>query len=196
MPGTPFSWAGFEIGNNITHSKFQEIVNNLNTERARRGKGAIDAVSAVGNKINASEINYIKAYISDCVATSWPQATGVGDIISYASILQLQTAIDNIRAICLCQCNYACTCQCNYGCTCYCNYGCTCQCNYGCTCNCNYSGHDMAPNYDWNPAQNVHCGCRGHVVIYSCSTHSTAHCPAQNASVCPSHIGFCSAHQG
>lgn len=210
MPGTPFSWAGFAAGENITHSKFQEIVNNLNTERARRGKGAIGAVSAVGNQINASEINYIKTYISDCVATSWPQPTGSGDLISYASILQLQTAINNIRALCLCQCQYACTCQCQYACTCNCQYACTCQCQYGCTCNCNYSSYVTSEcstlrlpcpqfsqwqmGYKYPQLVNT-CVCYGHTSTH-CTGHTTSHCPNHTPYICPSHVGTCSVHQG
>lgn len=111
-------------GSIIYASKWTEIYNTINSERARRGAAAI-ANPGFSGVIEANDLNTlsngINYYWSDGIVSA---GTGI-------TAQQINYLIDKVQycgSICVCDCAY-CTCNCNY---------CTCNCNYSCTCNCNY----------------------------------------------------------
>lgn len=127
-----YSIGDVPTGGIIYASKWTELYNNINTERARRGHGGIGNPVFSGN-IEVNDFNTltggINYYWSDGYVDSSTQ-------INAGHINYLIDKIQAAGAVCVCQCNY-CTCQCDY---------CTCNCNYGCTCYCNYSDKRLKTN--------------------------------------------------
>jgi len=146
----------------ISKAAFDATKTIIDTERARRGRGAgtyssVTTSTAIDNShfnelrtaIQVSSDGSDEAYMGARADTT--SATGQADpeIITYPaapaqSNFPSQTGgslitAANINKLVkdLNDSNSACTCNCNY-CSCNCNY-CTCNCNYSCTCNCNYS---------------------------------------------------------
>jgi Chaperone of endosialidase len=125
---------------NIIGSKWTEIYNTINTERARRGAASISNPGFSGN-VEANDLNTlsngINYYWSDGIVS-------VGTNISASDLSYLIDKVTYCGSVCLCNCAY-CTCNCNY---------CTCNCNYGCTCNCNYSDKRLKTNIKYIETQN------------------------------------------
>lgn len=163
-----YTWASFAADDKIGSSKLTEIINNMNTERVRWGLSSYSMSANVGSVIDSSAISTIKDKIDDCNTVTWTNSTTVGTLITYNSVLELQTVLDTLNGLCVCNCNYSCTCNCAYACTCNCNYACTCQCNYSCTCNCNYS------------SCTTKVVCTGHTAVTTCPAHTLS---------CSSHVG-------
>ena len=161
-----YTWASFGVGDKVTSSKLTEIITNMNTERVRWGLSSYSISTPVGNVVTSSGISTIKDKIDDCNTVTWTNSTAVGALITYNSVLELQTVLDTLNGLCVCNCNYSCTCNCAYACTCNCNYACTCQCQYSCTCKCNYSS----------------CSTKT-----TCITHTTTNCPTHTLS-CSTHV--------
>ena len=128
-----YSIAKPTAGSLIQSAKWAEVVNTINSERARRGNAAMGNPVYGGKKITASDINSLSAHIN----YYWSDGIYSSSTTIYAS--HLNYVIDKVvycGTVCVCNCNY-CTCNCNY---------CTCNCNYSCTCNCNYSDIRLKTN--------------------------------------------------
>lgn len=120
------------VGQVIGSTKWTELFNNINSERARRGHGAIGNPGFTG-VIQASDLNALLGGIN------YYWSTGAVNSTYQVTATDINNVIDKIQAcgaVCICNCNY-CTCNCNY---------CTCNCNYSCTCNCNYSDERLKTN--------------------------------------------------
>ena len=129
-------------GDIILESDFTDILNDLNSERNRRGDRPISInTTDAGGKVEAIDYNTLASgynLMSGEKPSLYPNLPieGIGNIIEAWDINRLKNAINAASGVCLCDCDY-CTCDCNY-CTCDCNYACTCDCNYACTCDCDY----------------------------------------------------------
>ena len=136
----------------ITKAAFDAAKTIINTERARRGRGAgtyttVTTETLINHThfnqlrtaIQVSSVGSDQAYATNAsvAVTTYPAAPAqssfpsqtAGTTITAANINKLIADINNSNSACTCNCNY-CSCNCNY---------CTCNCNYACTCNCNYS---------------------------------------------------------
>ena len=128
------------IGDTITGAKWQEVFNNINAERGRRGNGAIGNPGFSG-VITASDLNALVGGIN------YYWSDGYKSVNENVTATDINNVIDKIQyagTICVCNCNY-CTCNCNY---------CTCNCDYSCTCNCNYSDERLKTNIKFIGMQN------------------------------------------
>jgi len=126
-----YSLSKIEAGNLISATKWVEIRDFINTERARRGNGAVSDTGLSGI-IEARDLNHL----TDQINYYWTD--GFVDASATVTASNINYVIDKIKAcgeVCICNCNY-CTCNCNY---------CTCNCNY-CTCDCNYSDKRLKTN--------------------------------------------------
>lgn len=99
------TWSTFGVGYKITSAKFTEIINNMNIERVRWGKGAYNISLPINTEIESSHIAILKDKIDDCKAVTWTKNTSVGAEITYLSVLELQQALDTINNTCVCYCN-------------------------------------------------------------------------------------------
>jgi hypothetical protein len=139
--GTPgsdtrsYSIADVGASQTIDNAKWTELYNNVNTERSRRGYGAIGNPGFTGI-IQASDLNALRDGINSAGYTGGFGGVSVGNIVRATDINSMIDKIQAAGAVCVCNCNY-CTCNCNY---------CTCNCNYACTCNCNYSDERLKTN--------------------------------------------------
>ena len=128
VPGVTYTIADVSVGGTIDNTKWINIRDTINTERARRGDSSMpDPGFDEGTLIQNTDIDALYAAINynSWAAVDYTTANTIG-----AS--DINTLIDRIifsGAQCICNANY-CTCNCNY---------CTCNCDYACTCNCNYS---------------------------------------------------------
>ena len=123
--------SSFYSGDMITAARWNELLSNVNSERARRGYGGI----WVGfyDPISAPQLNALRDGINSAGYTGGFGGVNPGDVIYASHLNAMIYKIQLAGSVCFCDCNY-CTCNCNY---------CTCDCNYACTCNCNYSDYRL-----------------------------------------------------
>jgi hypothetical protein len=151
-----YSIGAVSSGGMINANKFNELLNNINSERVRRGSSSYPY--SLSSPINHLDYNTFTSLLSvagpgttqaynnngtvDVItypqvgAPAVPPDVGAGALITASAINNLISSIVSAGQVCTCNCNY-CTCNCNY---------CTCNCNYSCTCNCNYSDERLKAN--------------------------------------------------
>ena len=149
IPGiAAYVWTNDPIGtgDNVEEDDFNEMASVMNGEFTRRSfspSGGFPPTAKV-----TTDIVYSLDYrtLRDHLVRLCRQSTGIawsptalycsygalfrGGLIQDESTEEMRVKVNELRAECVCNCNYACTCNCNY---------CVCNCNYACVCNCNYS---------------------------------------------------------
>jgi len=147
-PVAAYTWTNDPITTDdpVEEDDFNEMTLVTNAEFTRRSLSPSGGFPPANKTTN--DIIYAADYrrLRDHLVTLCRQSTGVswspnaaytgygalasGQEVQDESTEEIRDKLNELRAECVCNCNYACTCDCNY---------CTCNCNYSCVCNCNYS---------------------------------------------------------
>lgn len=132
-----YSISTVATNNSVASTKWVEIFNAVNTERARRGYGAIaNPDFSVGTVYTASDLNALVTGLNTAGYTDGFGGVSIDATVYAQNINDMISKVIAAGAVCVCNCAY-CTCNCNY---------CTCNCDYSCTCNCNYSDERLKTN--------------------------------------------------
>ena len=144
----------------IKLQQLTEMINAAKTELTIRSKSASSlATDVVGGKVDPPDFQQMLVTVEKLRSITSP-TTGL--VITNAKLVEIQRALNESQAECICNCNY-CSCNCN---VCTCNQVCTCNCNH-CPCNCNH----CPCNCNRCSCDCNHCSCNS-----QCSCNSYKHC--------------------
>jgi len=172
-----------------------------------RIRGETTKMNQVVNKSLNSEVEYgdLNQMITRVAKLRTISQLSSGSTAYKSKLIEVQRALNESQAECVCNCDYWCTC--NWVCSCYnqcsCNAQCTCHlacschqqcsCYSVCTCNCN----NCSCNYGSTPNNTRNRNCPGHsaacVSQKSCPGHSAA-CLSHSSSTCGGHSASCPYH--